>query len=267
MAAIVDHSPQSHSPPGPNIQRPRGILKNSYQNSPPASPTPEQTEKEVTIANTQYNAGHRRSSSAARPGGSRRSSSHGASVTGGDEQEDPSQDSQRLKWDEANLYLTEQERTSTMKITEPKTPYAKHYDPLEDPSDEDEIMEGAGPGLDAASGSGRRKAHRRAAGEDDIPDMSLGEPEEAVPESESNKEKQLKVHVDETSDSGGHGEDELAGLSPEEREKHRRFEALRKKHYEMKDVAHLLGHPEETGEEEDEVPRLPRQDHAMNGQA
>ncbi|CRK22925.1 hypothetical protein BN1708_017990, partial [Verticillium longisporum] len=92
-----------------------------------------------------------------------------------------------------------------MKITEPKTPYAKHYDPSEDPSDEDEIMEGADPGLDAASGSVRRKTHRRPAGEDDIPDMSLGEPEEAVPESESSKEKQLKVHVDENSDSGGHG--------------------------------------------------------------
>ncbi|EEY20342.1 conserved hypothetical protein, partial [Verticillium alfalfae VaMs.102] len=134
MAAIVDHSPQSHSPPGPNSVRPRGILKNSFQNSPPTSPTPEQTDKEVTIANTQFNAGHRRSSSAARlGGGSRRSSSHAVSVSGGDEQEDPSQDSQRLKWDEANLYLTEQERSSTMKITEPKTPYAKHYDPSRGP--------------------------------------------------------------------------------------------------------------------------------------
>lgn len=38
----------------------------------------------------------------------------------------------RLKWDEANLYLTEQEKSSTMKIDEPKTPYAKHYDPAED---------------------------------------------------------------------------------------------------------------------------------------
>ena len=42
----------------------------------------------------------------------------------------------RLKWDEANLYLTEQEKNSTMKIDEPKTPYAKHYDPADD---EDEV--------------------------------------------------------------------------------------------------------------------------------
>ena len=40
--------------------------------------------------------------------------------------------SPRLKWDEANLYLTEQERTAKMKIDEPKTPYAPHYDPAED---------------------------------------------------------------------------------------------------------------------------------------
>lgn len=37
-----------------------------------------------------------------------------------------------MKWDEANLYLTEQEKSSTMKIDEPKTPYAKRYDPEED---------------------------------------------------------------------------------------------------------------------------------------
>lgn len=30
---------------------------------------------------------------------------------------------EHLKWDEANLYLTEQEKNATMKITEPKTPY------------------------------------------------------------------------------------------------------------------------------------------------
>jgi protein phosphatase inhibitor 2 len=34
------------------------------------------------------------------------------------------------------------------------------------------------------------------------------------------------------------------GLSAEEREKHRKFEEMRKKHYEMKNVANLLGHPE-----------------------
>lgn len=252
MAAVVEHSPQPHSPPGPNTKRPRGILKNSYQKSPPVSPIEKDlTEKEITIINTQQNAGHRRSSSSAsRPAaGSRRGSSRTPSIAGGDQ--DP--ESQRLKWDEANLYLTEQERSSTMKITEPKTPYAQHYDPAEDPSDDDADMQGVG-----LAG----KTRRRPGMEDDIPVMSLGEPEEAVPESESGKEKQLKVHVDENSaaDGGHHGEEaELVGLSPEEREKHHRFELLRKKHYEMKNVAHLLGHPEDLVEEDDEEKRAQSQ--------
>ncbi|KAK7452338.1 hypothetical protein CaCOL14_004751 [Colletotrichum acutatum] len=269
MAAIVERSPPTHSPPGPHPKRPRGILKNSYQKSPPTSPgEADLTEKELTLVNTQYNAGHRRSSSAARPSGSRRQSSRTPSQQGDDEQDLES--SQRLKWDEANLYLTEQERSSTMKIDEPKTPYAKHYDPTEDPSDDEEMSEDP---------SVERKPRTARAGpgvEDDIPIMSLGEPEEAVPESESSKEKALKaVHVDDSASAHG-DDDELAGLSPEEREKHRRFEELRKKHYEMKDVAHLLGHPEELEEEDDEersargpppVPALPRPSEATNGQA
>lgn len=245
-----------------------GILKNpSFSKSPPVSPDEQDmTAKEITILNTQQNAGdRRRSSSAARPNpGSRRGSTRTPSITDGDH--DPLQDSQRLKWDEANLYLTEQERTSTMKITEPKTPYAKHYDPAEHPSDDEDVeMEGSGLG----AGQGGPESRPRAAVEDDIPAMSLGEPEEAVPESESGKEKQLKVHVDERSsvDGGHHGEEEeLVGLSPEEREKHRRFEEMRKKHYEMKNVAHLLGHPEELPEDEDESGGLPPLPHRANGQ-
>ncbi len=153
MADVTDSGTDQH-PYGPDLKRPRGtssdgqllrwamtltdagILKNSFSRSPPTSPTNGQpddaeqlTEKELTIQNTQMNAGHRRSSSAARPSAaSRRQSSRTPSYHGDDDFES----SQRLKWDEANLYLTEQERSSTMKITEPKTPYAKHYDPAED---------------------------------------------------------------------------------------------------------------------------------------
>ncbi|ROT34583.1 hypothetical protein SODALDRAFT_329690 [Sodiomyces alkalinus F11] len=254
MTTLVHHSPQPNSPPGPAVQRPRGILKNSFQKtpSPPISPARERSlsEKEITIANTQFNAGRRSSSSGVRPVGSRRASSRASSQYGDDDRQDPSQDSQRLKWDEVNLYLTEQERSSTMKITEPKTPYATHYDPAEDPSDEDEAMGGMGLDADRISPTNRR----RLAGEDDIPAMSLGEPEEAIPESESGKEKQLKaVQVGDRGrdDDGLHDEEELVGLSPEGREKHRRFEEMRKKHYEMKGVAHLLGHPEVLPDDEE----------------
>lgn len=268
MAAVEGSSPVSHhSPPPANAKRPKGILKNaSFQRSPPLSPTapapavaaaaaptppppfpasPERrlSEKELTIENTKINAGHRRSSSAAgssRPAGSRRPSSRTPSVADPNEEQDP-----RIKWDEANLYLTEQERTSTMKITEPKTPYAKHYDPAEDPSDDEDHA--APPGEGGSSSSAR--STKRIGHEDDIPDMSLGEPEEAVPEipadevemaHKKRKHSGSRVHVDDEAVEG-----ETAGLSEEELEKHRRFEEMRKKHYEMKGVANLLGHPED----------------------
>ena len=181
-------------------------------------------------------------------------------------------DGQRLKWDEVNLYLTEQDRTATMKIDEPKTPYVKHYDPSEDPSDDDiDDLDGNGDGLGGS--------------------LSLGEPEEAVPvnefgpphshqESQSQSQSQsqrrtsrsaAKVHVDDSEQGsvyeGGSvrdGDDPMAGMSAEEREKHLKFEAMRKKHYEMRNVARLLGHSEEIEDAEDDeddepaVPPLPQ---------
>ncbi|KAH8880561.1 hypothetical protein GQ53DRAFT_890829 [Thozetella sp. PMI_491] len=290
MAAVMDANSVTHKPPGPNAPRPKGILKNSYRGSPPPispkspdahehrhpslphseSSDPSMSTKEareLTIANTEYNAGHRRSSSAAsRPAGSRRSSQRTPSING--EGED-AENSQRLKWDEANLYLTEQERTSTMKIDEPKTPYAKHYDPAEDPSDaEDEgDQEPDRPidpddiDMDRVDGVPHSKTGRHRSGEDEIPGLSLGEPEEAVPEGEfANRPR--AVHVD--SNGSGHDDEQLPGLSAEERAKHRRFEELRKKHYEMRDVAALLGHPEDIpvdeeddDDDDDEAPSVP----------
>ncbi|KAL2261784.1 hypothetical protein VTK26DRAFT_3364 [Humicola hyalothermophila] len=278
MESAANSSPV-HAPPGPNAPRPKGILKNSsYRNSPPVSPTagarPDsghvltpQEAKELTIANTQYNAGRRRSSSTAgsRPGGSRRQSSLPPDQPGQNGEEEQGQ---RLKWDEANLYLTEQERTSTMKINEPKTPYARHYDPAEDPSDDEQDMdEPTGPSridMDRVDGvphhQHQQQPRRRPGADDEIPRLSLGEPEEAVPENEfasssssSSSSRPRAVHVD--SNGSGHdadGEEYQVGLSAEEREKHRRFEEMRKKHYEMRNVAALLGHPEKLEEEEEE---------------
>lgn len=216
--------------------------------------------KELTIANTQRNAGHRRSSSAAgsRPGGSRRQSSLTPSQQGGGDEAE--EQGQRLKWDEANLYLAEQERSSTMKINEPKTPYAKHYDPAEDPSDDEDLAEPIDPGsidMDRVDGVAQQQRRQRPGGDDEIPRLSLGEPEEEVPEHEhesggSAHTRPRAVHVD--SNGSGHDTDTdeyLVGMSAEEREKHRRFEEMRKKHYEMKNVAALLGHPEKL-EDEDE---------------
>ncbi|KAI1813772.1 hypothetical protein GGS20DRAFT_551862 [Poronia punctata] len=240
MATIESNSGNVHVPVGPHAKRPKGILKNSYQKSPPMSPTQEVdlSEKEITIINTQTNAGQRRSSSSAgRPAGTRRRSSRTPSQA-----DDETAVNQRLQWDEANLYLTEQERTSTMKITEPKTPYARHYDPAEDEDD------------DLGNGD--------SSFPDDIPGLSLGEPEEAVPDVEyTSGRKQSKVHVDDKDATPLHdAENDYLGMTPEEREKHRKFEELRKKHYEMKNVAKFLGHPEELedmDEDSDRPPEVP----------
>ncbi|TVY18770.1 hypothetical protein LARI1_G002917 [Lachnellula arida] len=252
MASEV--STQVHSPPSPSSVRPKGILKNSYRRSPtrqtPISTSPppvvvpirpdlgrELSEKDITLQNTLSNAGHRRSSSGARPTGSRRQSGHSS---------DPNdENNMRLKWDEANLYLTEQEKNSTMKIDEPKTPYAKHYDPAED-EDELRTLDAQDIIVDELDLKKSPKVSRGTK-EDEIPGLSLGEPEEAVPEGEEHREK--AVHV---------AGEEHVGLSREEQEKHRKFEEMRKKHYEMKNVANLLGHPEDVDVDVDE-------DEEMNG--
>lgn len=158
----------------------------------------------------------------------------------------------RLKWDEANLYLTEQEKSSTMKIDEPKTPYAKHYDPTEDEEemrtiDADDIMVDEFDQVHAAQSSARNSRAK----EEEIPGLSLGEPEEAVPEKEFDEHAHKKaVHVD--------GEEHV-GLSKEEQEKHRKFEEMRKKHYEMRNVVNLLGHGEDLDDLDDDG------DEEMNG--
>ncbi|KAI9850876.1 MAG: hypothetical protein M1830_006947 [Pleopsidium flavum] len=253
-------------------KRPKGILKNSYRNTPASQISPPREvhtvsasapagrpeldrtlpEKDITLQNTLQNAGHRRSSSHARASVSRRQSTNGVLTNTAEDDNNP-----RLKWDEANLYLTEQEKSSTMKIDEPKTPYAKRYDPDEDEAemrtlDADDLVVDE---LDKVEGS---KSRTR---EDEIPGLELGEPEEAILGSNDGGSRitrsgslkgEKQVVVDPAEDGlGGHGEGN--DLNAEEREKHRKFEEMRKRHYEMKDVKGLLGHSEELDEmDEDE---------------
>lgn len=137
----------------------------------------------------------------------------------------------RLKWDEANLYLTEQEKSATMKIDEPKTPYAKHYDPAED---EEEIQTLNTHDILVDELDMEKPRPSSGAKEEEIPGLSLGEPEEAYHEELEGKK---AVHVKQP-------QPEHVGLSREEIEKHKKFEEMRKKHYEMKNVASMLAHPE-----------------------
>lgn len=193
------------------------------------------SDKDLTLQNTLQNAGPRRSTSNPRPPGSRRQSSHASDA----------ETSPRLKWDEANLYLTEQEKSSTMKIDEPKTPYAKKYDPAEDEA-EMNMLHTDNLVVDELDRVGPSTGRAR---EDDIPGLELGEPEEAIPKANASHSRvtrsgsfkgEKQVVVDPVVDGlSGHGE---GNLSAEEDEKHRRFEEMRKRHYEMRDVKGLLGY-------------------------
>ncbi|KAI4223644.1 MAG: hypothetical protein L6R36_005264 [Xanthoria steineri] len=282
-------SPTSMAPDSDVPKRPKGILKNSYRSSPPFSasvpnnPNPTATlpsnplytpqsvptdpskpealsEKEIVLQNTLQNAGHRRNSSNPRASISRRQSSNTGDIN----------PEGRLKWDEANLYLAEQEKSATMKIDEPKTPYAKRYEPTEEEEAEMQMLDAEDLKVDELDKVKSEKKNKTSLRDRDIPGLELGEPEEpfaldgegsssggSLSRSGSQKgEKQ--VVVDPTRDGGHHGEENV-GLSAEEREKHRRFEQRRKQHYEMKDVKDLLGHPEELEDlDEDERQRALR---------
>lgn len=237
-----------------------GILKNtkSYRvgstaasaNIPPTNPTFAETPdtKELTLQNTLQNAGpRRRSSSTTQPGSSSRRQSS-ASYQG-------DENSPRLKWDEANLYLTEQERTAKMKIDEPKTPYAPHYDPAKD--DEEIQLEEAQESLidvqdvvvDELDRTAKGGHHKTSAPGDDIPDLELGEPEENLPaRAEEGSDPRIYRDRSLSTDSqkgekhvvvGAEAADGMIS-SAETEEKHRQFEEHRKKHYEMKNIKELL---------------------------
>jgi protein phosphatase inhibitor 2 len=121
-----------------------------------------------------------------------------------------------LKWNEANLYLNEQEKFSTMKITEPKTPFqgavgdSEYYKPDED---DDELN--LPPAFDSLHGEA----------------LSLGEAEVSGPDPTIQTN---RIIVDEKAkkDEENDDEEEEPEETPEER--HKRFEAMRRNHYYMK---------------------------------
>ena len=216
------------------------------------SHTPEQ---DLTLQNTLQNAGHRRNSSIdPRINVPRRQSS--STALPGTENAD---ENMRLRWDEANLYLTEQEKTSTMKIDEPKTPYAKRYEPEED-EDEMRILDAQDLKVDELDKvrEGRRAQRTKEA---EIPGLDIGEPEEDVSfmgGDENDRIQRIRSASGsvERSGSGGLGrsgslkgeksvvvdDDAPDGKRHDGNVRHKDFEEMRKKHYEMKDVKGLLGY-------------------------
>ncbi|KAL9098663.1 MAG: hypothetical protein Q9163_005717 [Psora crenata] len=252
-------------------KRPKGILKNPSYSSPPSRPSvtmpsgmiPEQAistspviasstsmDVDLTIKNTLQNAGkNRRNSSQNRRGlGSRRTSStnHG---------EEASAENMRLKWDEANLYLTEQERSSTMKIDEPKTPYVKRYEPSEEDQEELRTLDAQDlvvDELDKAKAT-RQGGSSRQPSEADIPDLDIGEAEEdvsslggreegdrIVPGEGSGMKRTASLKGEKTVQVDPQAPD---GKGHDGTVRHKDFEEMRKRHYEMKDIKGLLGTP------------------------
>ena len=199
-------------------------------------PGRELSEKELTQMNTEFNAGeHRRNSSNPRGSISRRQS--GTSNRGDIHDEH----GMRLKWDEANLFLNEGQMGGKMKIDEPKTPYAGRYDPTED--EEDMSMLNAQDIAVDELEMEHAKQHKKPR-DAEIPGLDLGEPE-VDPKSrrESDGDKKVIVESDDMDIDGvgHHGEDREEDMSATELKKHKKFEEMRKKHYEMHNVKNLLG--------------------------
>ncbi|KIV92137.1 hypothetical protein PV10_06599 [Exophiala mesophila] len=281
MTVEVHHSPPPLHHPGSGNIRPRGILKNpsfsgsqhspTHEEFPHHTPLDPQEERELVLQNTLQNAGHRRSSSAARRASA--SSRRQSSAVAANQPHDP--DQQRLKWDEANLYLAEQESGGRMKITEPKTPF-QYGDAMED-DEEDVAIDPRYVNVDEVD-LAKRKSDRKPR-ESEIPGLELGEPEEdlslgnglednRIVRSTSNlsRESSKEKHVSVSEDGGSTFTEQVGMPSSEDQEKHRQFEEHRKKHYEMKDIKSLLGHPEQMDLEDDDPsnpPSLPER--GLNG--
>lgn len=166
----------------------------------------------------------------------------------------------RLRWDEANLYLTEQEKSSTMKIDEPKTPYARRYEPEED-EDEMRTLDAQELKVDELDKvrEGRRAQRTKEA---EIPGLDIGEPEEDVSLMGRDEDDRIQRtrSVSGSAERSGSGSGSLGRSGSLKGEKsvvvddeapdgkghdgivrHKDFEEMRKKHYEMKDVKGLLG--------------------------
>ncbi|ODV97856.1 hypothetical protein PACTADRAFT_73531 [Pachysolen tannophilus NRRL Y-2460] len=130
---------------------------------------------------------------------------------------------EHLKWDEVNLYLTEQEKCATMKIDEPKTPYEGGVDPNND-------------------------YYRNDNEEDDLDDFKLGEPEVEPVDEEEESLSGGTIIKDPNYKEDEEADEEQPKLSAEER--HKKFEQMRKEHYHLK--GNVLKQPIQVSDEEEE---------------
>lgn len=158
---------------------------------------------------------------------------------------------ERLQWNKRNLEENEitKQQFQDIHVDEPKTPYQGAVDPegeyYRDDDDDDDENNNEGP-------SGIPPLPNDA----ELDDFTLGEPEYAIVDNKDEIEGSQgpDVHMAETPDLDD-GEDEEEDLDEEATRalKHKKFEEMRKKHYNLREMfKNRRNHPEDEDEDEDD---------------
>lgn len=143
---------------------------------------------------------------------------------------------EQLKWDERNLLINEMEKSATMKIDEPKTPYEGGFDPNNDYYRTDNEKEEEEEDKREEEEEEEDDEFDLGEGVDDEDDVKKGQIE-VIPGARQEEEEEEEEKVE-----------PVRELSAEE--KHRLFEEKRKQHYHLK-AAPLL-HPVDIDEEDED---------------